>query len=202
MAVACTFAVTLACSSGTCVRMDWGARLGQERGGGSGGVGRWMGSVSPVTGYLLNCLKARGAARKETCTIAMNDVLDILQLLLSRRTHNMMWSQGLRTLCDHRPPLLTHTISMVQYGSTCVALGCYGGKFFYIDVERSTRLPLFGLFYVQFNNLEDLVNHGIFAEAKFCKAYCKCATQAPANCIEIPATEKDAVAPPRRQDTK
>ena len=110
----------------------------------------------------------------------MNDVPHILQLPLSRRTHNMMWSQGLRTLCDHitaATTVDTHVLPLVQYGSTCVALGCYGGKFFYIDVEGSTRLPSFGLFYVPFNNLEDLVNHGLFAEAKFRKAYCKCATE-------------------------
>ena len=69
----------------------------------------------------------------------------------------MMWSQGLRTLCDHitaATTVDTHVIHVVQYGSTCVALGYYGGKFFYSDVEGSTRLPSFGLFYFQYNNLE------------------------------------------------
>ena len=141
----------------------------------------------PRTQYSLFCGLLVGSAtaslwlaRKETCTIGKNDVPDILRLPLSRRTHNMMWSQGLRTPCGHITATTivdTHVIRVVQYGSTCVALGCYGGKFCYIDIEGSTRLPSFGLFYVPFNNLEDLVNHGLFAEAKLRKAYCKCATE-------------------------
>ena len=79
-------------------------------------------------GLLLGSVAAGlWVARKETCTIARNVVLDILQLLLSRRTHNMMWSVGLRTLCDHimaTTTVDTNVIHVVQYGSTCVALGC------------------------------------------------------------------------------
>ena len=141
----------------------------------------------PLTQYSVFCGLLVGSAaaglwfaRKETCTIAMNDVPDILQLPLSRRTHNMMWSQALRTLCDHimaATTVDTRVIHVVPHASTCAALGCYGGKFFYINVEGSTRLPSFGLFYAQFNNLEDLLNHGLFAEANLHKAYCKCATE-------------------------
>ena len=141
----------------------------------------------PLTQYSLfhgllvgSAIAGLCVARNETCTIAMNDVPHILQLSLSRRTHNLMGSQGLRTLCDHitaATTVDTHVIHLVQYGSTCVALDSYGGNFFYINVEGSTRLPSFGHFYVQFNNLEDVVKHGVLAEAKLRKAYCKCATE-------------------------
>ena len=110
----------------------------------------------------------------------MNDVPNILQPSSSRRTHNMMWSQGLRALCGHIMAATTinaQVVHAVQHVSACVALACYGGKFFYIDVEGSTRLPFFGLFYVPFNNLEDLVSHGLLVEAKLRRAYGKCATE-------------------------
>ena len=58
MGVVCTFAVILACSIGTCARVGWDVRLGRGRGGGSNGVGRWMGNASRVTGCLLRYLRA------------------------------------------------------------------------------------------------------------------------------------------------
>ena len=87
-------------------------------------------------------------ARKETCTIAMNDVLDTLQLPLSCRTQNMMWSQGLRTLCDHIMAATivdTHVIHVVQYGSTCVALGCSLHRIAFVRsfYEHTKPPPLF-----------------------------------------------------------
>ena len=98
----------------------------------------------PVTQYSLFRGLLVGSAgarlwvpRKETCTIGMKDVHNILQLQLSRQTHNMMWSQGLRTLCDHitaATSVDTFVIHVALYGSTCVALGCCGSDFFDIHV--------------------------------------------------------------------
>ena len=57
---------------------------------------------------------------------------------------------------------------VLQYGDQCVAFGRHHGNMFYIDVHGSKRLPRPGVFLVHFKCIEDLVNHGIKADAKEC----------------------------------
>ena len=67
-----------------------------------------------------------------------------------------------------------YVMHVLQYGDQCVAFGRHHGNTFYIDVHGSKRLPWPGVFWVHFKCIEDLVNHGIKADAKERAAYCRC----------------------------
>ena len=67
-----------------------------------------------------------------------------------------------------------YVMHVLQYGDQCVAFGRHHGNTFYIDVHGSKRLPRPGVFSVHFKCIEDLVNHGIKADAKERAAYCRC----------------------------
>ena len=57
MGVGCTYAATLACSMGTCVRVGGDAHLGRGRGVGSSGAGAVDGERQPSHGLLVKLLE-------------------------------------------------------------------------------------------------------------------------------------------------
>ena len=67
-----------------------------------------------------------------------------------------------------------YVMHVLQYGDQCVAFGRHHGNTPYIDVHGSKRLPRPGVFLVHFKCIEDLVNHGIKADAKERATYCRC----------------------------
>ena len=91
--------------------------------------------------------------------------------------HHVQWADTMQAITTELTATYdegTYVVYVLHYGDHYVAFGRHHGDLFYIDVHGSKQLHQPGLFLVHFNEIQDLVNHGIKANAKERAAYCRC----------------------------
>ena len=117
-------------------------------------------------------------AAQGTAIISVQDVQRVLKWNDLKATQQQVrWCDTMQTITAELTATHDEGIYVMhvpQYGDQCVAFGRHHGNTFYIDVHGSKRLPRPGVFLVHFKCIEDLVKHGIKADAKERAAYCRC----------------------------
>ena len=134
--------------------------------------------VSSMGFVLVVQLQAFGVLHKSTTIISFKDVPRVLKWNdLKGTQQQVQWCDMMQTITSESRA--THdegiyVMHVLQYGDQCVAFGRHHGNTFYIDVHGSKRIPRPGVVLVHFKCIEDLLNHGIKANAKERAAYCRC----------------------------
>ena len=122
---------------------------------------------------------------RDVSAVRVGDLSEVLHISMENRSKMVIWHGLVSTVSNHVEQTYrdtTHVVYVARYGSTHVAFGCHAGKFFYFDVEGSTYMPHPGVLYVQFTTIEDLVNHGLLADAIKRNAHCKCGSSLCTRC--------------------